>query len=352
MSVKDCDSHKLMYHPIELAKWINGETVPPIHAEIGITNRCNHRCKFCTLDWINHGSNDIDREVMMRCLKDMFEMGVKSIYYAGEGEPTLHSSLSEFINYAYNLGIRQSISTNGSRYTADLSEKTLGGLSWIRFSVDAGTSKTYSLIHGVSENEYYNVLNNIKDCVKIKNERKYNVDIGIQFILMPENIEEAESLAKIAKDIGVDNFQIKPAHSHPKSSYSPSIYQFSHDTLEKNLEKLNDEKFLAVVRTKSMERLTQIRNYKDCHGFHFYAIIDAKGNVVPCNIFYGNQDFTYGNISESSFKDIWLGEKRKNVIKKVSSMCFEQCGNYRCRLDVMNRFLERIKNPERNDEFI
>jgi radical SAM protein with 4Fe4S-binding SPASM domain len=352
MSVKDCDSHKLMYHPKEVSEWIDGNSFPPIHAEIGITNKCNHKCVFCTLDWINHGVDSIDKDVMMACLKDMAEMGVKSIYYAGEGEPTLHKNLSDFISYGKSMGISQSISTNGSRFDIEMAEKSLPHLSWVRFSVDAGNADEYSSIHKVSALEFDKVLKNIENSVKVKKQNNYDVEIGVQFILMPENIDTVEELAKIVKGIGVDNFQVKPSHNHPKSSFTPSIYKFAHDTIEENLKKLEDSKFTVVVRTKSMERLTQERNYKECHGFHFYAIIDAKGNVVPCNVFYGNENFIYGNINKQSFKEIWLGNKRKNIIKDVTSLCFKECGNYRCRLDVINRYLERVKNPEKNDEFI
>lgn len=352
MSVKDSDSHKLMYHPVETSKWLKNELDNPIHAEVGITNKCNHRCVFCTLDWINHGVNAIEKEVMFRCLKSMSEIGIKSIYYAGEGEPTIHPNFVEFLDYGKKLGISNSVSTNGSRFDEEMARQALKNLSWMRFSVDAGTNKTYSHIHGTSEKEFDRVINNIKNSVIIKRENKYEVDIGVQLILMPENIGEVEALANIVKEIGVDNFQVKPAHNHPKSSYSPEIYQFSHHTLKENLEKLNDDKFTVVVRTKSMERLLQERTYKTCHGFDFYALIDAKGNVVPCNVFYDNPEYTYGNINETDFKEIWQSQRRKEIISKISGLCFKQCGNYRCRLDVMNRYLERIKSPEKNDEFI
>ena len=352
MSVKDCDLHKLFYHPNEVSKWLNGNIIAPLHAEIGITNRCNHRCKFCTLDWITHGINSLEKEVTIKCLRDMGEIGVKSIYYAGEGEPTLHENLADFIEYGKSIGISQAISTNGSRFKDNVAERTLKHLSWIRFSVDAGDSKTYTNIHGVKESEFEEVLRNIENSVKIKKENNFSVQIGVQFILMPENIDTVELLAKRVKDIGVDNFQVKPGHSHPKSSYTPTIYKFSQDYLKESLEKLEDKDFTVVVRVKSAERLLQERNYKTCHGFDFYAILDAKGNVVPCNVFYGNPEYIYGNINNSSFKDIWFSQRKQDIIKKITESEFAMCGNYRCRLDVMNRYLERVKNPEVNDEFI
>jgi len=352
MSVRDADTHKLAYHPEAVANWKKTGESSPLHVEVGITNRCNHRCKFCTLNWITHGQSSIAKDVFLSALDDMGKMGVKSLYFAGEGEPTLHKDLPSFINRAKELGISSSISSNGSLFTSDLAEGILGKLSWIRFSVDALNPKTYADIHGVKGSEINKVLLNIQKCVEIKRKNNFKVDIGTQLILMPENISEVKDLALHLKDIGVDNFQVKPAHNHPKSSFSSDIYWFTQQGIKEDLERLQTTDFTVVIRMKSMERLLQKRTYKECYGFHFYGLIDARGDVVPCNMFYNNKEFIYGNINTESFKKIWTGEKKEKIIKKITSLNHSMCGEYRCRFDVMNRYLERVKNPEINDEFI
>ncbi|MCP3967231.1 MAG: hypothetical protein GY718_12905, partial [Lentisphaerae bacterium] len=88
------------------------------------------------------------------------------------------------------------------------------------------------------------------------------------------------------------------------------------------------------------------------NGFDFYVLIDADGNVVPCNVFYRKSEFIYGNVYGETFYDIWTRRRRENIIEKVKDTNFKYCGEYRCRLDVINRYLHRVKNPERNDEFI
>lgn len=352
MGIKDVDSHKLSFHPHRLCKWLNGEPCAPLHVELGITNRCNHHCKFCTLNWINHGSVDIDSNIMLKTIDDFSEMGVKSIYFAGEGEPTLHKGLSNFIHKASGLNIKVALSTNGSAYDKELALKTLDKLSWMRFSLDASKPSTYRELHGVDTVEFYKVLQNISMCVKIKKANKYGVEIGVQAIFEPSNSKEMIELCAMMREIGVDNFQVKPAHNHPNSTYTPEIYDYSVGNLKEELEKMETEDFKVMIRLKSLARLKIERNYNRCHGFYFYGLIDANGNVVPCNIFYNNPEFIYGNINEKSFKDIWDGERRKEIIKKVFNSEHKYCGDYRCRLDVMNRYLERIKNPEKNDDFI
>ena len=169
---------------------------------------------------------------------------------------------------------------------------------------------------------------------------------------MPENIEEMVILAQLGKDMGADNFQIKPCHNHPKSSHNPPLYQYSHEGLEKAMANIRTESYKIKVRTASMERLTEARTYENCWGFDFWTLISARGDVLPCNIFYDEPDFFYGNINEKSFSKIWNSKRRKEVIEKVHDLCFEKCGVYRCRLDPPNRDLERIIHPHINDEFM
>jgi len=352
MSVLEIDSHKLQYHPERICDWLQNGSCNPLHIEMGITNRCNHNCVFCTLNWVNHGNIDFNTNVVLKTIEDAGKMGVKSIYFAGEGEPTIHKDLSLFIQRCKDLNIKTALSSNGSLLTESLSEKILPNLSWIRISLDAFSGETHAKIHGVKTTELQKIYNNIENMVKIKRKQNLDVQIGIQCVMIPENVAEIENLCKKVKELGVDNFQVKPAHSHPKSSFVSTFYQSSQQELHKKLEKLNSENFKVVVRLKSIERLTTPRNYKICEGFHFYCLIDAKGNVVPCNIFYDNEDYIIGNLYKYSLEEIWNSKKRMDVIKKIEKNNFCMCGEYRCRLDVMNRYLNRVKNPEINDEFI
>lgn len=352
MSIRDVDSHKLNYHPNRVVEWLNNRECFPIHVEMGITNKCNHNCEFCTLSWIDHGSKELDLEILKKTIKEFSEVGVKSIYLAGEGEPTLHKDLPEIIRTASNLGIKVSMSTNGSALDSKLSSQIIENLSWIRFSLDSINPVTYSKMHGVNKSELFKVLENITKMVNLKNKKKLNINIGVQAIFEPKNANEMVQMAQLLKDIGVDNFQVKPAHSHPKSNYTPELYDFSSEEIVKELESLETDDFSVVVRLQSLDRLKIERNYSECHGFHFYGLIDANGSVVPCNVFYNNPEFIYGNINEKSFKEIWLSDRRKNIIETLSKSNHKYCGNYRCRLDVMNRYLQRVKCPEINDEFI
>jgi radical SAM protein with 4Fe4S-binding SPASM domain len=352
MGVRDADGHKLGFHPERVSRWKMGEGVAmPLHAEIGITDMCNHHCKFCTLDWITHGSKTIASSILGKALTDMKSLGVKSIYLAGEGEPTLHPEFVEIVNGIKNMGLSVSLSTNGQKFTEDVAKKCLHSVSWIRFSVDSVIPEIYTDIHGVSEEALKKVLLNIGRTVEIKRERNLDVDIGVQCIFTTQTMHGLPQFIVTMRDLGVDNVQIKPCHNHPNSKWESDMTGCFKD-MQRLVEGMETDDFKVVFRSVGMERLQEPRNWSRCHGFDFYVLMNANGDVVPCNIFYDKPEFIYGNIYEETFYDIWTGRKRLDIINKVEGSCFKHCGEYRCRLDVINRYLERVVEPERNDEFI
>ncbi len=352
MGVRDADGHKLGLHPERVARWAMGEgIVMPLHAEIGITDMCNHKCKFCTLDWITHGSKTLASQIIGNMLVDMQALGVKSIYIAGEGEPTLHPEFVEIVNGINHMGMSVAVSTNGSRFTRNVSKACLRSISWIRFSVDSVIPEIYNDIHGVKGGTLAQVLKNIEFAVEVKREEGLDVDIGVQSIFTTQTVHGLPQFIATMKELGVDNVQIKPCHNHPNSKWESDMMGPYKD-MQTLVEGMETHDFKVVFRSVGMERLQSARTYQRCHGFDFYVLVNANGDVVPCNVFYNKPEFIYGNVYDETFYDIWTGRKRIDIINKVEGSCFEHCGEYRCRLDVMNRYLERVIEPERNDEFI
>lgn len=353
MTKIDVDNHKLMYHPERVAEWKARGDCFPIYVEIGTTNRCNHRCIYCALDqWVGKNVRDIDSEVMLSNIKDMALHGVKSVMLAGEGESVLHKDIGLFVKTAKEYGIDISITTNGGQYTPEKINSTLPYLSWLRFSLDAGTAKTYSEVHRVKEEEFERVLSHIRYVVNLKHKNNYHVVIGIQTLILSKNIDELPRLAEIAKEIGVDNIQLKPYSKHPLSINDLTADYSKMGTLERQVGALQDENFQVMLRAKTIERLFSKRDYNICYGLSFMALIDAKGNVMPCNLFYDSPEFTYGNINDDKFSEIWQSKQRRKVMEKLECKGIDECRKG-CRLDPINRYLHRLKvNPHPHDNFI
>lgn len=347
----EVDSHKLIYHPERVAEWRSRGDCAPIYVEIGPTNRCNHRCSFCALDWLETGKADIDSEIMIETLKDMADFGVKSVMFAGEGEPLLHRDICDFVWQSKEQGMDVAITTNGVPFTQKKAEKCLPHLSWMRFSIDAGTPKEYARVHGTRAEDFHRVLRNLERACTIRDTGGYQVVIGVQALLTTDALEGISNLARLAKKVGADNLQIKPYSQHPSSKNRLAIDYRDYLSLEDELNEHNSDDFEVIFRKKTIQRLIQKRDYKKCHGLPFFALIDARGNVLPCNLFYGDPELTYGNLYSKRFSEIWKGKKRTDVLAKLEEKGIEGCREG-CRLDAINRYLHRLQHPHPHDRFI
>ena len=346
----EIDSHKLMYHPARVADWNNRGDCYPVYVEIGLTNICNHGCIFCGLDWAR-GKETLNTQILEKNLLDMASHGVKSVCFSGAGEPTLHPDFSYLVKKTKELGMDVSFSTNAVLFDEEKVRECLPHTSWIRFSVDASSPETHSKIHGTSKEDFQKILNNLSRAVQVKKENNYDIILGVQFLLLEENAHEVLDFTKLMKQIGVDNVQIKPYSQNPNSMNKFYVNYEKFQKLESELNALETDDFKVIFRVKRMGRVSGEHDYKMCYGLPFFTIINAKGEIVPCHLYYNSLDFVFGNINDQLFSTIWDSEKRGQILEKIKQKGVEGCKKG-CRIDLINSYLHRLKTPQPHDNFI
>jgi cyclic pyranopterin phosphate synthase len=187
------DSHKLMLHPHRVSKWLEGEKIYPIYMEISPSGKCNQRCTFCSLDYMGYKDRFLDEDRMYSLLSELSIVGVKSIMYAGEGEPLLHPQMVDIIQATKDNGIDVALTTNGTLLDHKVAEKIIPYLSWVKVSINAATDKTYKKIHRGKDTDLRRVLGNLVYAVTTRNIHNYSCTIGTQVILLPDNVTEIRS---------------------------------------------------------------------------------------------------------------------------------------------------------------
>ncbi len=113
------DSHKLLFHPKRVNEWQEAygdwekeKFIYPIYVEVSPYGGCNHRCTFCGVDYMGYKSIKIDVGVYAKTIADMGRLGVKSVMFAGEGEPFLHKDLPQMVALSKDSGVDVGITTN------------------------------------------------------------------------------------------------------------------------------------------------------------------------------------------------------------------------------------------------
>ena len=160
----------------------------PLYVYLELNNSCNLRCKFCSLS--QKGDKNIDLKMAKKILKELKDNGIYDVYYTG-GEPLLYPDFVELVNYAYELGMRQTLLTNGillNKY-----RNTLKKILCVCVSLHGSKQTHNKLTNSIC---YDKVLTNIESIKKIT-----NVKINCTIISDNQNIEEMISVLEYGKKI-------------------------------------------------------------------------------------------------------------------------------------------------------
>jgi MoaA/NifB/PqqE/SkfB family radical SAM enzyme len=349
------DSHKLMFHVDRVSDWLKGKNIYPIYMEVSPAGSCNHRCTYCGLDFMKYQPRFLKTDILKERISELAQLGLKSIMYAGEGEPFLHRDIGDIICHTKQCGIDVAVTTNGTLFKPELADQILGATEWIKVSINGAAKETYTKIHQCREEDYECLMKNLEHAVKVRREKKHRCILGLQLLLLPDNAHEVVPLAKLAKEMGLDYLVVKPYSQHPQSQtqrYSGIKYG-DYEYLEDDLRPLNSETFSVVFRIRTMKKWDQAdKNYQCCLALPFWSYIDAAGNVWGCSIYLGDDRFFYGNIYEKSFKDIWEGPKRKESLEWMKGHLDVSDCRVNCRMDEINRYLWDLKHLPEHVNFI
>lgn len=349
------DTHKLHYHVDRVARWLAGESIAPIYMEVSPSGACNHRCVFCGLDFMGYKPRFLDFHTFSERLKEMGEMGVRSIMYAGEGEPFLHRDMPEIVRRTKAAGIDAALTTNAVLMDEKRAPLVIENAEWVKVSLNAGTSDTYAHIHRTAPEDFDRVMDNLQAAVRLRRTLGSTCVLGAQCLLLPENAGEIEALAGRCRDLGLDYLVVKPYSQHPQSEtrdYSDISYEQAGELAER-LETYSGDGFHVVFRRQAMRRWDgKEKTYERCLALPFWSYVDAAGEVWGCSMYLGDERFRYGNLMTGSFRDIWHGPRRADSL----AFCAEEldCRSCRvnCRMDPVNRYLWELRNPVPHVNFI
>jgi len=349
----DFDKQRLMFHPAEVAHWLeHGRSRGPLYTEMALTTRCNCRCIFCGVDYlVNKTHVDIATADAKRIIDQLHGLGNRAIMFAGHGESLLHDDAAEIVCSASHR-MSTSVTTNG--YPLDDAKLPLiDGLKWIRFSINGCDAGNYAAIHRVPAAAFDRVMTNLEKAVERKKSLGLGVTIGVQLVLLNENAGSLVPFARRLKALGVDYFSVKPFSQHPLSECQLNPDYARHAHLEGELGALQDESFKVIYRAHSIDRVGSEKRYEHCHGTHFICFVSANGDVWECNVFDGDPRFLVGNACEESLADIWSGPKRQAVLDFIDHDLdiARECRDV-CRMDECNCYLDRLKNPMDHDDFV
>lgn len=343
------DGHKLMYHPAEVAKWLNGEAIGPIYVELSPVGYCNHRCTFCAVDYLGYKAHRIELGTMTRLAYEMAQAGVKSVMLAGEGEPLLHPDLEGIICVLHNAGLDIGITTNG--VCIERLWSVLDKISWVKVSINGGPT-SYEGIHKAKRGDYIKVINGIRRAVELRDKLGHKCTIGMQCVVLPDNVEDLMELGDVSTKIGADYIVFKPYSQHKKSK-TTKYEKVKYDSMMEEMKKVASLYRTAIIRESTMDNWDrQEFDYNKCHATpNFWAYVMSTGDVYTCSAYLGDERFKLGNIDQSSFKEIWFSKERRECARMMDTFDISEC-RLNCRMNQCNKYLASLVKGVPHQNFI
>lgn len=352
------DSTKLLWHMDRVKEMYEGKKVTPITIDMGIAKFCNMKCVYCYGQNQNPTKEFIQKEPLINLVQSAKKLGIKAIGFIGDGEPTCNPHMYEALEKST---CDMSISTNGM--LLDSTEKmdcVLRNCTWMRFNISAGTEEGYEKIHGI--NAFKLVCENIKEMVKLKKEKDYKCEIGLQAVYVPGLMDiEMVELSKLAIELGVDYLVIKqcslPDENERVGDIQFDVNDYDSSDVEEVLETCEG---LSTKETKIIPKWNLIkqkgkRPYNGCPAIPLLIQISGNGDVYPCGQMFQNEkykDYFIGNLHDKTFEEMLNSDKYWEVMKKMKTFNVHNDCTGACRQDKINEFLYNYQNKPKGINFI
>jgi MoaA/NifB/PqqE/SkfB family radical SAM enzyme len=346
----------------------------PLHAQIALSDPCNHRCVMC---W-DHPPADRENEstspsarfgqepqllmsfpIFKSAIDDLHTLGNRRIELAGRGEPFLNPTAIDMIAYAKESGFEVQIVTNGSLLTQEISRRLVKVKTEnLKVSLNAGTPETYPAIHVTETPENYNnVKCNLRTLVDEKEAAGATLPhIQLSFILGSKNYKEVEKMVEVCHEVGAQEAIFVQTVTH-KDTQDLSL------TVEQ-LDELKTIILSAKVKAKKLGVQTNLDNLGEsipgymvqkvvgpsvvpCYAGWYFTLILANGSVLFCCQCSTPVD----KITEKRrFIDIWKSRGYQSTRKAARKLpeknpLLETCECDQCQLRPRNISIHNFIQP-------
>jgi len=337
---------KIFAHRARIKEWLRRGVSRPVTFELDITNRCNNNCPSCFGFHPSLDSAQMRFADIKRILRQIRGAGGKAVTFTGGGEPTVHPDISRALPFAKACGLDVALITNGLKLDKELAEAILSNCTWMRISLDSASPGVFKATHGLGAAAFKHVLSNAAELVRLKRETGSSCTIGLGFLTSQGTAKDIIPFAALGRKLGADYAQYRPLlrrHGEPDIDYSSA-------RIIRNIALA--EKRYATSRYKVLNSVHKYlligsgelgRNYSECYGHNFAAVICADMKMYVCCHMRGVARYGIGDLKKNGLSEIWVSRGRA---KTTGAIKFRDCPPL-CRCDSFNRILWDIKTGKR-----
>lgn len=317
----------------------------PMTSEVIPSLTCPYRCEQCSYRpqkeqlglWNNktpgNKHTEMTKDTMDIVINRLVEAGTKYIIFTGGGEPlcnvevTLHG-----MNVARKNNMGICLYTNGFMITNFIAKEVMSINPYVcRISVYGFDEIGYSRYTNTAQSGYQKVFQNIRILLDKRDEMNSQTAVSLSFLLHPqmfehiENIESINILDMLIKSLGEDYIgKISTIRFTPAINYYGGEQTDMHffDEIFAQVEKSYIKGLEYGVQLKPyyhrIEDLYSQKSYLKCYGCGLYAEIGPDGSMYQCCEKLLIDEYSIGNLTENSIKDIYSSQRRGCVLHNVN----------------------------------
>ena len=290
------------------------------------TRTCNLKCVHCYTDSENKKySNELSTEEGKKLIDSLANFNIPSLLFSG-GEPLMRKDLFTLLEHGAKKDVRPVISTNGTLIDKDKARDIKNaGVVYVGISLD-GMEEVNDHFRGM-EGAFKKAMAGFENC------RSVGQRVGLRLTLTKRNYLDLERIFDFIEKEGINRacFYHLVYSGRGKGMGSDDLtYRESKDALDIIMKRTDDffDRGLDIniltvdnhvdgiylylkLLEKDPERAAEVRRLLEWNGGGAHSTgvgignIDFLGNVHPDQFW---QDYSFGNIREREFGDIWMDE--------------------------------------------
>ncbi|MBF0467607.1 MAG: heme b synthase [Desulfamplus sp.] len=295
------------------------------------TRRCNLSCVHCRAAAEDHVyENELDTAAAMTLMDQIRDAGQPIVILTG-GEPLLREDIFDIAAYGTKIGLRMVMAPNGTMITPENAIKMKeSGIKRISISLDGSTKESHDKFRGV-DGAFEGALNGI-DFAK---------DAGLEFqintTITKTNLEEIPKILALAESLGAVAHHIFLLVPTGRGKYIVD-QEIDAKEYEKTLNWFYDQRdkttlqlkatcaphYYRILRQRAKDEGKKVTF--ESHGLDAvtrgclagtgFCFISHIGEVQTC----GFLDVKCGDITKSTFKDVWQGSEVFKNLRDFNSL--------------------------------
>lgn len=361
------------------AATVEGQVLPPYEVLIHPSSGCNLRCEWCIGDHVPLEIWDDEQDMltlvdaskeapgrlpdtlgepaaMMKLMRDLVgyrklgtyrsggreqtqEFRVHNVSFSGLiGEPLVsRAALVPAIDYLINNDVRVGLFTNGELMDAKVID-VLVRSAYVNVSLDAASRETYAALkfrgHLAGAAKFDRAVANLRALADRRRQGRTELEIGVSFILYPENYHEVYDAAVLARDAGADRLRLKRDISGDKLLDAEQMAH-ANNLISRIRDEVADATF-ELVEIHKLDYETELtRQFSTCSITDMFAAVGSDGHLYPCNYHPRPGGASYGSAVDTSFAQVWEGAMRAKLRGDLPSICPKVCDPFKNRANTM-----------------